>query len=674
MTGGGPMGPWGSNYEYEKIPKPRGIGDVPRYLGQILGGFFLRFTYILRLVWKTGPWILFLMAFFALFNGVIPVLSSIISKDILNALQTSISDGAIAEFVGSGAFYLIIFLFLIRLLKRIETTASSALERIAGELLVKQVKLQIMEKTREIDLASFDIPQFYEKLENANREASMRPLNILTRTFAIISTMIELVSYIVILAAAPGLGYAVPVIIAISVPSAVVNFVYRRKNFRYMRHRSKERRQMNYYSDVLVNKDMAKEVRLLDLSDTFIDRFMTVFGDYYRGVRKLITHESILQIVFGVLTVGTNLYFYLHIAGDVFRGNILIGDYTLYTTAIVSIAACVTTLINTSATIYEGTLFIDNLISFMKEKQTLTPVLDEPRRVSHGDMHTIEFEHVSFRYPGTERDVLKDINLKFTADDTVVLVGLNGAGKTTLIKLLTRLYDPTDGRILLDGYDIREYDVKDLYSMFGIVFQDYGRYAVSVSENIAFGDVHKRYSREDVRRAAEEANASEYIAALPDGFDTPLMRIFERNGIELSGGQWQKLAIARAFYAESDVLILDEPTAALDPIAEKTVFDQFDRLRENKMTIFVSHRLSSATDADIIVVLEDGQVIETGTHPELMARGGKYHNLFTVQAEKYIKGSESEKKPPADERGFGHPPHGRGARKKPPYESNNFTL
>ena len=177
-----------------------------------------------------------------------------------------------------------------------------------------------------------------------------------------------------------------------------------------------------------------------------------------------------------------------------------------------------------------------------------------------------------------------------------------------------------------------------------------------------------------MRRAAEEANASAYIAALPDGFDTPLMRIFERNGIELSGGQWQKLAIARAFYAESDVLILDEPTAALDPIAEKTVFDQFDRLRENKMTIFVSHRLSSATDADIIVVLEDGQVIETGTHPELMAMGGKYHNLFTVQAEKYIKGAESEKKPPADERGFGHPPHGRGARKKPPYESNNFTL
>ncbi len=656
MTGG-PYGPRGPQFEYDKVPKPTGIADLPRYLGEVLGGFFLRFTYILRLVWKTGPWILFMMAFFALFNGVTPVISSLISQNILNELQKALGAGsAAAEFVGSSVFYFIVLLFTIRLLKRIETAASSALERIAGELLVKQVKLQIMQKTKEIDLASFDLPLFYEKLENANREAGARPLNILTRTFAIISTTIELVSYIAILATAPGLSWAVWVIILISVPNAVVNFIYRRKNFRYMRHRSKERRQMNYYSDLLVNKDMAKEVRLLDLSDTFIDRFMSVFSEYYRGVRKLITQESILHILFGILTVGTNLYFYLHIARDVFGGTLLVGDYTLYTTAIVSIATCISTLITTSATIYEGTLFIDNLISFMNEKQTLIPRIAEPRKVSHGASHTIEFRGVSFRYPGTERDVLKNVNLKFSADDTVVLVGLNGAGKTTLIKLLTRLYDPTEGCILLDGYDIRDYDVKDLYSMFGIVFQDYGRYAVSVSENVAFGDIHKKYSREQVKKAAEEANATEYINALPDGFDTPLMRIFEKNGIELSGGQWQKLAIARAFYAESDVLILDEPTAALDPIAEKNVFDQFDRLRENKMTIFVSHRLSSATGADIIVVLENGCVIETGTHPELMAKEGKYHELFTVQAERYIKGAEQETHLPRE---HAHPHHQR---------------
>lgn len=652
---------WGppGGFEYDKIPKPKSIAEVPAYLSKLIGGFFVRFTYILRLVWKTGPWIVFLMAFFALFNGVTPVISSIISKNILNELQLAVRDGAAAEFIGSSVCYLIVLLFIIRLIKRIETTASSALERIAGELLVKQVKLQIMQKTREIDIASFDLPFFYEKLENANREASIRPLNILTRTFAIVSTMIEFVSYIVILSAAPGLSYAVWVIIAISVPNAVTNFVYRRKNFRYMRHRSKERRQMNYYSDVLVNKDMAKEVRLLDLSDTFIGRFMDVFEGYYKGLRRLITHESILHVIFGVATVAINLNFYLHIAKDVFEGTILIGDYTLYTTAIVSIATCVTTLINTSATIYEGTLFIDNLISFMSEKSTVVPSIPEPRKIAHGQPHTVEFRHVSFRYPATERYVIKDVNLKFSGDDTVVLVGLNGAGKTTLIKLLTRLYDPTEGCILLDGHDIREYDVSDLYSMFGIVFQDYGRYAVTVSENIAFGDIRSENSKEKIEKAAAEANATEYIEALPHGFDTPLMRIFEKDGIELSGGQWQKLGIARAFYAESDVLILDEPTAALDPIAEKNVFDQFDRLRENKMTIFVSHRLSSATGADMIVVLEDGCVIETGTHAQLMAQGGKYHELFTVQAEKYIKGSaegaeseEQEKRQRPPKRGF----------------------
>ncbi len=655
MTGG-PDRMRDPNFEYDKVPKPTGIFDVPRYLRELLGGFFVRFTYILRLVWRTGPWILFLMAFFALFNGVTPIFSAIISKNILNALQQAIGGSVpIEDFFTSPAFYFIVLLFVIRFLKRIETSAASAVERIAGELVVKQVKQQIMEKSREIDLASFDMPLFYEKLENANREAGARPLNILTRTFAIISTTIELVGYIVVMATAPGLSYAVWVILAISIPNAIINFIYRRKNFRYMRFRSKERRQMNYYSDVLVNKDMAKEVRLLGLSDTFISRYMEVFSEYYRGVRRLILHESVLHVMFGILTVVTNLYFYAHIARDVFAGTLLIGDYTLYTAAILSIANCVSSLITQSATIYEGTLFIDNLMAFMKEEKTVVPSVTPPRSVARGTSHTIEFCNVSFRYPGTDRDVLKNVNMKFSADETVVLVGLNGAGKTTLIKLLTRLYDPSEGVILLDGYDIREYDVKQLYGIFGIVFQDYGRYAVSVGENIAFGDISREYDAQRVRGSAQKSDADAFIRELPDSFDTPLMRIFEKNGIELSGGQWQKIGIARAFYADSDILILDEPTSALDPIAEKAVFDQFDSLRENKMTIFVSHRLSSATDADVIVVLEHGEIVEMGSHDELMHKKGRYHTLFTVQAEKYVKGSDEHHGEHAEHRGHGRP-------------------
>ena len=253
-----------------------------------------------------------------------------------------------------------------------------------------------------------------------------------------------------------------------------------------------------------------------------------------------------------------------------------------------------------------------------------------------------------------------------------MLVGLNGAGKTTLLKLLTRLYDPTEGRILLDGQDIRAYDVDDLYRMFGIIFQDFGKYAVTVSENVQFGDIHKVPDEQAVKQATREADAEDYISHLPDGYNTPLMRIFEENGIELSIGQWQKLAIARAFYSESDVLILDEPTASLDPMAEQEIFNQFDRLRADKTTIFVSHRLSSATVASKILVLEYGKLIEEGDHRTLMAKQGRYYELFTTQAKRYITDGESvlgEDQPePAGP--FGHPPHERPHHGQPSKKEN----
>ena len=271
----------------------------------------------------------------------------------------------------------------------------------------------------------------------------------------------------------------------------------------------------------------------------------------------------------------------------------------------------------------------------MKEEPKIVPCIDPPRKPERGKGHTLVFEHVSFRYPGAEHDVLKDINLTISPNESVVLVGINGAGKTTLIKLLMRLYDPTEGVILLDGHDIREYDVKALYDMFGIVFQDYGKYAVSVRENIAFGEVTKEIVGEDIEKAAVYSNAQTFIEQLPQKYDTPLMRYFEDSGTELSGGQWQKIAIARAFYADSDILILDEPTASLDAIAEQEIFTQFETLREGKSSIVVSHRLSSATTANKIVVLNNGTIEEIGTHSELMKAGGEYYKLFSTQAKRY---------------------------------------
>lgn len=647
-----------NSYQHTRVAPPKNLGDLPRFLKELLGGFFIRFFYIVKLVWQTGWWVLFSLSFVAIFKGVAPLIGALISKNILNALQGVIQTGGmpVESFWTSNILYLLIFLFVYRLSLTVINNISSAVNRIAGEKVVRQVKLQIMEKSLKLDLGSFDDPELYEKMENANQEAGNRPLQIITQTFSIISSVIEFISYLIILLAAPGLWWATLIIIAVSIPSAVINFIYRRKNFTYMRRRSKERRKMNYYASVLVDKDRIKEVRMFDLGDTFISRFQSAFQEYYQGLRNLILAESGWHILISLISCCTNLIFYILIAMQVFTGSLQIGDYTLYTGAIASIATAISTIITTSALVYEGTLFIDNLIVFMNEKQTVVPTLDVPAGVCRGVGHTIEFRDVSFRYPGTERYVLKNVNLTIHPRDTVVLVGLNGAGKTTLIKLLTRLYDPTEGQVLLDGRDIREYDLKELYQMFGIIFQDYGKYADTVAENIRYGDIHKERNEENIHEAARQSAADEYIKALPDGYETPLMRIFEPNGRELSVGQWQKLAIARAFYGESDVLILDEPTASLDPLAEQEIFRQFDLLREDKTTIFVSHRLSSATVADQVIVLEDGQVIENGTHLELMALGGKYHKLFTTQAERYIAKDEPSGHP-AERPHRPHRPH-----------------
>ena len=662
--------PPGARFQYTKVAPPKNIGDLPRYLKELLGGFFSRMGYICKLVWKTGPWILFAMMFFAIFQGVMPVVGSKISEAVLNELQSryGLFDGDFASFFGSTVFFLLVFMFSYNILNSIVNTVKNAVTRIAGELVVRTVKLEIMNKAKELDLCAFDLPAFYEKLENANREAGMRPIQILSSTFQVVSTVITFISFVVILAAE--LWWAALVMIAVSVPSAIINFYYRRKHFQYMRRRSKDRRQMNYYSDLMVNKDMAKEIRMFDLSDTFIGRYRETFDRYYAGIRSLILRENVWHVIITIVSSIVNCGFYAWFAYRVISGGYQIGTYSLYTGALGQIAGQVGALIGISATIYEGTLFIDNLTSFMSERSTVVPVIPEerqaegPLKVAHGQAHTIEFSHVSFIYPGTERKVLNDVSLVIRPGETLVLVGLNGAGKTTLLKLLTRLYDPTEGVILLDGEDIRAYDVKDLYSMYGIIFQDFGKYAVSVTENIHFGDIRKEVKDEEIRKAAEEADATDYIGRLPAGFDTPLMRVFEEEGIEPSIGQWQKLAIARAFYSDSDVLILDEPTASLDPMAEQEIFNQFDRLRADKTTIFVSHRLSSATVASKIAVLEYGRLIEEGDHRTLMAKRGRYYELFSTQAKRYVTEGEAvledipEGVRPHREMPFGAPPHG----------------
>lgn len=641
MVAFAPMGffgpPMGGMHDKLKEPPPKNLREVPGYLKRLFKGFFFRLNYIIRLVWDAKKSLLLTMVFMAVFNGFSPVLSAYISANLLNHVAGVLTLGMkdiseISAYLLPAMVLQFGYMFFVNFINAV----SNIITRTSSEIVTNHVKCKIMNKAKEIDIASFDMPEFYEKFENASREAGSRPIEVIRSTFGIVSTAISAISFILILAAVA--WFAPLIVVILSVPSAIITFSYRRKNFRYMRRHSKERRQMSYYSDMLVNKDAVKEIRLFDLSDTFICNYKKVFEKYFSGIKRLITVEGAWNIAISFVTTAVNCALFFFIAYTVTVGSGQIGDYSLYTGALTSIANCVAGLVATSSSIYEGTLFIDNMIVFMNEKKRIVPISEEPLHVKRHVGHTIEFRNVSFRYPGTERDVLKDISFTIDPGDTVVLVGLNGAGKTTLLKLLTRLYDPTQGVILLDGKDIRMYDTEELYAMYGVIFQDFGKYAFTVNENIAFGEITKPMNSEDVEKAAVASAAHDFITRLPNGYETPLMRVFEPNGVEPSIGQWQKLAIARAFYSDSDVLILDEPTASLDAIAEQEIFNQFDRLRKDKTTFFVSHRLSSATVATKILVLENGVLAETGNHAELMKKKGIYYELFSTQASRYLEG------------------------------------
>lgn len=636
-----PMGPPpGSELDKLKEPKPKKIKEVPGYLKKLLSKFFYRLFYIFRLVLETKPPILFAMTALSVLSGILPVCQAYAGSLLLNSLASSYTNAVSTGIADNEAWLEIISLLVIQFILifaiSLTNNINSLVTKISGELVANHVRTKIMKKAKDIDIESFDRPDFYAKLENATREADHRPIHIISSVFSLISIIITLISYFVILINVRPVWASVLVIL-LSIPGALVSFIYRKKNFRYMRHRSKDRRMLSYFSNIVTDKDLAKEIRIFGLNETFSERYKEVFRRYFKGLKSLFLKEGAWNISLSLVTSAANCILFLIIAKQVFEGKIEIGNYSLYTGALNSVASGIASLISTTASVYEGTLFIDNLITYMNEKKKIKALSEKALSPERHKGHKIEFRNVSFRYPGSKKDVIHNMSFTIEPGNTVVLVGLNGAGKTTLIKLLTRLYDPVKGTILLDDKDIREYDSEKLYDIYGIIFQDFGKYAVSVRENISFGQINDIPEEEKIITAARKSSSEQFIENLPDKYDTPLMRYFEENGTELSIGQWQKLSIARAFYSDSDILILDEPTASLDAIAEQEIYNRFDELRKDKTTVFVSHRLSSATVADKILVLENGRLTEEGNHDELMKKQGKYYELFSTQAKRYIK-------------------------------------
>ena len=632
--------------EHQKESMPKSIKEWPRYIFKQIKGFFSRYAYIFKLVWESSPLTLFAMSFTAILTGLFPVLGAYITKRLIDSITVAFNFSSgldisqTSDEILSVIIFWIVFEFFYLVTKSIVNTIYNAIICLSGEKVSNHIKYKIITKAKEIDISQFDLPEFYEKFENASREASFRPIQILNTTFTMISNLISMISFIVVLFA---LNPFAPLIILIfALPAAIVKFIYGRKNFLYARRRSKERRHMEYFSQLMTNKDLVKEVRIFNLSDTFISKFKAAFAKYYKGLKRLVLQENVWQIIISVVTGLVNSALFLYVAYQVLNGNgeFTIGDYTLYSGSLSSIIGCVSAVVTSTATIYQGTLFIDNMLQFNKVETKIVPIVDPPLDVKRHIAHEIEFQNVSFSYPGSDKEVIKNVSFKILPGKTTVLVGLNGAGKTTLIKLMTRLYDPTSGVILLDGEDIRKYDLKQLYQTYGTIFQDFGKYAVTANENIYFGDVNHQVDAERVRTSAMYSGASDFIEPLPKQYDTPLMKFFEDDGTELSIGQWQKLSVARAFYSDSDIMILDEPTASLDAIAEQQIFQQFEKLTDGKTSVFVSHRLSSATTADNIVVLEYGKIVEEGKHKELMMLGGKYYELFSTQAKRYIESDE----------------------------------
>jgi ATP-binding cassette subfamily B protein len=616
-----------------RVPKPTTLREVPGYVKEMALTLSFRVRYIFRLVWEAKPSLLLVMLLFSLFDGFMPVVGSLIGAAILNRLAAAAADPALGF---SGVIAVLVLQFAYTFVRSSVSRIYDTTLTLAGEVVSNHIKRKIMAKAKEIDMVSYDSPEFYASMENANREASSRPIQVMSSSFGVLSYLISIVSYIAVIFSVNALASLL--IILASVPIAYINFSFRRKNVEYLNRRSKNRRKMDYFSNVVVDKDLAKEMRVFKLSDYFGELYQESFDEYYAGLQKLKVRESVWSILASVVNTVVYCGLYIVFARDVYDGRYPVGNFVLYTGAITSIGDSISSLITSTSSIYENTLFINNLIEFLDMEPTIVPSIDAPAHVERHRPHTIEFRDVSFAYPGGDHLVLDHASFVIEPGETIALVGLNGAGKTTIVKLLMRLYDPVSGVVLLDGRDIREYDVDELYAMYGVIFQDFGKYAVSVRENIRMSRILDEADERGIERAAEQSGASAFIERFRNGYDTQLMRYFDLEGTELSGGQWQKLAVARAFYSDSDVLILDEPTASLDPRAEQEIFNRFTELRRQRTCILISHRLSSATMADRIMVLKDGAIAEMGTHAELMARGGEYAQLFELQASRYVQG------------------------------------